>query len=462
MKRGAIYARISSDRGADTLGINRQVSDCEALAEQRGWTIAARYLDDDKSAWSGRKRPEYQRMLTDIRDGLIDGVLVYNLDRLHRQPAELERFFSICDQAGLKSLGSVSGDVDLATDDGRFHARILGAVARKESDDKSRRIRRKAIELAERGKLSGGGHRPFGYEPDRMRVRAAEAEVVSECARRFLAGESINSITKDLNERGIASSTGKAWSTQVFRRMLASARISGRREHRGEVVADAEWDAIITPAQSDRIRAVLADPSRRTNRTARRYLLSGLLRCGRCSAALVARPRDDGTRRYVCARKPGGSECGRLTVVADALEHHVAEAVLYRLDTPALIHMAEQVAADTDSDAATEVQVAETHSEELARAYAEKKITMAEWLTARKPIAEELERAQARLARDTQTDVIGAHIGAGAQLRASWSQLPLSRQKAIVAAVIDHLVVKPARRGPNRFDPNRVQPVWRA
>ena len=148
--------------------------------------------------------------------------------------------------------------------------------------------------------------------------------------------------------------------------------------------------------------------------------------------------------------------------MADALERHVAEAVLYRLDTPAVMDMAHQVAANVESNAATEVQVAETHREELARAYAEKKITMAEWLTARKPIEEELERAQARLARDTQTDVIGAHIGAGAQLRASWSQLPLSRQKAIVAAVIDHLVVTPGRRGPNRFDPNRVQPVWRA
>ena len=46
-------------------------------------------------------------MLADIREGQIDGVLVYALDRLHRQPAELEEFFSVCDAAGIKTLGSV-------------------------------------------------------------------------------------------------------------------------------------------------------------------------------------------------------------------------------------------------------------------------------------------------------------------------------------------------------------------
>ena len=90
--------------------------------------------------------------------------------------------------------------------------------------------------------------------------------MIRECATRFLSGEAIKSIANDLNQRRIKTSTGGTWSTQVLRRMLASGRISGRREHRGELVADAEWKAIITPVQSDRIRAILADPSRRTTR----------------------------------------------------------------------------------------------------------------------------------------------------------------------------------------------------
>ena len=54
-------------------------------------------------------------------------------------------------------------------------ARIMGAVARKESDDKSRRIQRKHEEIALAGSPSGGGTRPFGYESDHRTVRPAEA-----------------------------------------------------------------------------------------------------------------------------------------------------------------------------------------------------------------------------------------------------------------------------------------------
>ena len=103
---------------------------------------------------------------------MIDAVVVYDLDRLYRQPRELEEFFDVCEAAGVTELASVTGDIDLASSDGRLMARMKGAVAAKESDDKSRRIKRKALELAEDGKIGGGGTRPFGFEDDRKTIRA--------------------------------------------------------------------------------------------------------------------------------------------------------------------------------------------------------------------------------------------------------------------------------------------------
>ena len=332
MVRVGIYARISSDRDGDGLGVARQVEDCEALAGRKRWEVVDRYVDSDVSAYNGRARPEYRRLLADLDAGLLDAVLVWHLDRLHRQPKELEEFFEVCDRAGIKRLASVTGDVDLATNDGRFMARILGAVARKESDDKSRRIERKAFELARAGRVGGGGTRPFGFESDRVTVRAAEAVVINECARRLLAGEAIRSICADLNERGIPTVSGGQWKTQVLRGLLKSARISGQREYRGEIVADAEWPAIITRAQTAQIRALLADPSRRTNRSARRYLLTRMLRCSLCGEMMVSRPTNESIRRYVCAKGPNFSGCGKMYARADTLESLVVEAVLYRLD----------------------------------------------------------------------------------------------------------------------------------
>src|SRR6266566_9974217 len=146
-------------------------------------------------------------MLDDLRTGTINGVLVYHLDRLHRQPKELEEFFDICKEAGVDDLATVTGRINLADPDGQFQARILGAVAKKESDDKSRRIRRKHEELAAAGKVSGGGSRPYGYEADKRTIRPEEADVIRELARRVLAGDSLKALAQDLNTRGIRTST---------------------------------------------------------------------------------------------------------------------------------------------------------------------------------------------------------------------------------------------------------------
>src|SRR5256885_14272605 len=99
--RAGVYARISSDREGDGLGVARQIEDCERLAERKGWRIVERYVDDDVSAWSGRRRPEYARSPADLEAGAINGLLVYDLDRLHRPPSELEGVIDLCQRRRL-------------------------------------------------------------------------------------------------------------------------------------------------------------------------------------------------------------------------------------------------------------------------------------------------------------------------------------------------------------------------
>ena len=214
-------------------------------------------MDDDISAYAGKTRPAYRRLLADIRSGDIDAVAVWHIDRLTRHPKELEEFFDVCKTAGVRDLASVSGDIDLATHDGQFLARILGAVARKESDDKSRRIQRKALELAQAGKVGGGGTRPYGYERDRKTIVPAEARIIREAAGRILAGDSLRSVCTDLNQRGIPTVTGRPWIPTVLRNMLASPRVSGQREHHGEIIGSAEWPQIITLAQTAQLACPL-------------------------------------------------------------------------------------------------------------------------------------------------------------------------------------------------------------
>ncbi len=245
--------------------------------------------------------------------------------------------------------------------------------------------------------------------------------------------------------------------------MLGSPRISGQRIHKGEIVATAEWPAIITAEDGAKIRALLANPERRTNKAARRYLLGGLLACSHCGERLVARPRSGGQRRYACAKGEGFSGCGKTYINADEVERFVTEAVLHRLDSGQLqraMERRERSAPDAQRWW-QEAEAAQQQLDELAAAYGQRHFSMQEWMAARKPIEQRLTAARKQLAKVSRSNVLDGYIGNGAGLRADWDKLDLSQQHAIAAAVLDHVLVGPARRGYNRFDESRLTPFWR-
>ena len=225
----------------------------------------------------------------------------------------------------------------------------------------------------------------------------------------------------------------------------------------------AAWPAIITPAETQRLRAKLNDPDRRTNRSARRYLLASLLRCHHCRTKLVPRPRDDGARRYVCASGPNFGGCGKTTIMAETLEQYVVEAVLHRLDSPELTRALNgNVSTDPAGEEwQAEVERAQEQLDELAQMWAEREITRGEWVTARAPIEKRLDTAKRRLAAINRTTELSPHLGNAQELREQWQTMTLTRQEQIVGALLQHVVVGPGRRGYNRFDPARLTPVWR-
>jgi len=426
MVTAGIYARISSDPDGTRLGVERQIADCEALAARLGWTVADQYIDNDISAWSGKARPEYQRMVDDLKNREIDAVLVWHPDRLTRHPRELEELIALVEGIGDVRIETVTaGDYDLSTSAGRSVARIVGAIARKDSDDASTRLRRKHAELAAAGKVAGGGPRPFGYTDDRLQVVAEEAAIVREMASRVLAGDSLRSLAVDLNSRGIRTTQGNEWTSSGVKRILMAPRVSGRREYRGEFF-EAVWPPIITPEQSDRLRRKLGSRTTNDRRAPKRYLLTGgLLRCGRCDAPMIARPDAQRRRRYVCDGGPGHSGCGRLSALAEPLEELIAEAVLYRLDTPELAAALTDARAQQAELAGLHDQIADDQAmlDELAADYANRRIGRSEWMAAREPIQGRIDQARRRLSRLSPTTPIDGYVGQGDLLRAAWTGL---------------------------------------
>lgn len=483
--RAAIYTRISLDRRADDptygrSGVKRQEQDCRKLCTARGWSVVDVYEDNDTSAYSGKRRTAYERMLADIAAGKVNAVVVWHLDRLHRRPIELEQFMDLADQHRVR-LATVTGDIDLGTDSGRLHARIMGAVARAESERKSARVTRANAQRAEQGRR-GNNTRAFGH--DGARIVPAEARIIRECAKRILAGESLNAVTIDLAERGVTTLTGRPFDAQRIKRLLVSARISGRREYIpiadyrgrgkarpmiGAIVADAtDRKKIIEPADSDRLRAMLTDPARRVNNrggvaTGRppTTLLSGILRCTRCNGwPLYSRPKR-GEPSYQCVKLPGRGGCGGTTVLGWRADEQIIDEVIDRL---AAVGVTTLLATDDDNDPELldRIRDGEARQAELATAYADGEISYQEWRTASKRLDARLADDRAQLARTDTTRALDPLAGCStaADLAARWDTLTMPQQRAILQAVLLGVDVHPGGRG-GHWNPDRLKPQWR-
>ncbi|MEU1783244.1 recombinase family protein [Streptomyces abikoensis] len=475
--RAAIYVRISQDRGGAGLGVARQEEDCRALCASKGWDVVDVYPDNDVSAYSGAPRPKWQELLEDIHQGLVDAVVCWHVDRLTSTPRELEDVIDLADKRGLE-LATVSGEIDLATPTGRLIARMLGAAARHEAEHKAERQQRQRRQAAESGRVAGGGKRSFGYEDDRITIRESEAEHVREAARRTLAGESLASICRDWKGRGIVTVLGIPWKPAGMRRMLASARISGRREHTprsswegtrpllGEIVSDAVWPGIISHEDSDRLRALLSDPTRRKRHgSGRTYLLSGILRCGKpteepekaCGWGMVGRPRS-GVPRYVCPNTPGTDACGGTATIATRTDEHVRDMVLAAFDSPVFMKRLRE--SDEDGGELYEkVRADEEELEELASDFGARRITRKEWMVARAPIQDSLELNRAKLAKVSSKAVLLGFVGSYEDMLARWERMNPSQERAVISSAVRAVHVLPANPR-KRWDPDRFVIDW--
>lgn len=177
---------------------------------------------------------------------------------------------------------------------------------------------------------------------------------------------------------------------------------------------------------------------------------------------MYSRPRSGGLRRYVCSSGPGFDGCGRMAINADPVEGFVAQAVLCRLNTPQLAAaLTEARKANTEHDQLAASIAEDTPMlDQLARDYAERAISHQEWSAAREPIQGRIDAAKRRLSRISRTHRIDDYVGNSQALRDAWADLDLRRQQAIIATVLDHIVVNPAVPGRTRFDPSRLDPSW--
>lgn len=473
------YGRISRDDDPiKGLGVTRQQEDTDTIVNRYDGIIHRQYQDNDYSAYDRRViRPDFQRLLNDLRAGVIQAVAVWDVDRLVRQPRELETLIDIAWDLGKTGrtvwLADAGGVGRLDDDNFVMQLRIKIAFANKSAADTGRRVARKHLELATKG-LPNGGTRSFGYAPGMTAVMPEEAEVVREIAQRLLAGSTLRSVAAWLNEIGCKTAyAGKVykrggveyvndgrWDASHLKKFILKPALAGVRVHRGTEYP-AAWEPILSMEEHVSLQQVLNSDSPRRhpdhNGRQRKYLLPGFVYCGLCGKQMRAQPRTGAkTVGYVCIKGDRYDGCGGISRAQPPVDALVSEWVLDALerDVPPPAKRPSQDTAELISAIARD----EDKLDDLAADYAIDVITRKQFQAATATVRERLERNRKALLEAAGNVSLASSVrGPGA--REAWKGLPLDQKRAIIAELVDQVVIyKPVKMGP-RFDPTTIKIV---
>ena len=255
-----VYLRISEDRAGDFVSVENQRAAVLELATRLGLPVTATFVDNDVSAFSGKTRPGYQQLVAAVvgSSGPCT-VLVWHVDRLYRRPKELEDLLGLVERQAVTIETVRGGMLDLNTHEGKLAARFMVTVASYESGHKADRIALAARRGAEQG--AWHGPRRFGYQLSASRsatIDPVEGQMVRELVDRFLAGESLYSLTVWANGQPVPPLRANVWHSNTLRQLLASPRIAGLRSYQPrdgrpetpfrDIMGPGRWDGIITPA----------------------------------------------------------------------------------------------------------------------------------------------------------------------------------------------------------------------
>lgn len=307
-----LYVRVSTQEQAQNgSSIEEQEARLRAYAASMGWTVRDVYIDPGFSG-ATLDRPRLQAMISDIKAGKIQKVVVYKLDRLSRSQ---KNTLTLIEDVFLKNgvdFVSMCENFDTASPFGRAMIGILAVFAQLEREQIKERMQMGMDARAKAGLFCGSHDIPVGFQYDRERgvlvTDEYEAMQVRKLYELLISGVPVRRIAISMNESGFRHKYGE-WSDTTVRNVLLS------RYNVGEVKRSGTWhpglhEPLIDEKTFDAAQGILArnrEAYFANNRPGKvTSYLGGLLYCARCGARFVKSNNRQGNAvrsYYYCASK---------------------------------------------------------------------------------------------------------------------------------------------------------------
>jgi len=280
------YARLSKDPEGKWEAVDRQLEIILTNMIAMGYRLAEILCDNNESAWAKRRnRPAFNRFLARVLGGMVNGAFVYDVDRLMRQPWDLEMILHM----GSCQLASREAIYNLSNMEHQLFLRIRILIAAYESDVKSKRERDKNARRRADGFTDGRicfGHAFAPTDDTELAAKQAamlptERDAVAWGIQAIVDGSVWRQVANEWNARDILSRGGYRWNALKVRNILTLPRHAGLIVHKGEkpvAFHPSEVTPIVSVELWELFQARLN--ARKTNGRPRGdYLLSGFLHC---------------------------------------------------------------------------------------------------------------------------------------------------------------------------------------
>ena len=354
MKRCGLYTRVSTedqvavkDGSLDTqLDLLQDYVALRARTSDTEWRVTARYREEGRSG-KDSNRPQYCRLLEDVRTGKVDTVLCTKIDRISRSLPDFYELLETLEQHDA-SFVSLSEQLDTSTATGRAVLKIILVVAELEREQTSERTSQKAAWRAKQGLKNGGQLLGYDVDPDNPgipTVNREEKELVLLVYNTYLKLKGLRRTAEELNRRGYRTKSftsrwgktqgGKPFTDVGISRILTNPVYIGKVRHKDEVY-DGRHEPIVPVELFERVQRAIAGNRGKRGRPQERHLftLDGLVRCGACGAYMTPTFSYNKQKRmysyYACTNRNhrGTEACQMKPVPAEPLEKVITDRLI--------------------------------------------------------------------------------------------------------------------------------------
>jgi DNA invertase Pin-like site-specific DNA recombinase len=372
IKIAVIYARVSSDKQDVDLSISAQIKALRDYANRNGYLVVLEFVDEAETG-KNTARKAFREMISLARHPQkpFDVILVWKYSRFARNREDSIVYKTMLRKHGIQVISINEPTEDTPT--GRLMEAIIESLDEFYSDNLGEEVTRGLRESASRG-FYLSARPPYGYrkirvkdgekERTKLEIDPDQAGIVESIFQDILRGKGLMQITKELNQKGIASPKNRKWGKTSLRVIIANEAYTGtlvwgHNSKRGlePIRIENACPVIVERSVFDKVQQLLSDRTFKSihpQRAFSNYLLSGITYCGLCGKAYTGAEAKSGQfSYYICGtlNRQGSGSCKARYLSQQKFEalmiQKVRDGILVEEN---LRHIVELVNEDTDTN----------------------------------------------------------------------------------------------------------------